>query len=448
MTLALAPLPPLPAHQALVFLLQVVVLLTAALAMGALARRMGMPAIVGELTAGVVLGPSLLGHLAPAFSDWLLPKQAGQAHMLDALGLIGVLLLVGATGSHIDIQFMRRRGPSALAVFACGLIIPLGLGIALGYALPDSLVPDGADRTAFALLLGVAMGVSAVPVLAKTLTDMNLLHRDIGQLAMATCVADDTIAWCLLSVVAALATTGGLGAGLVAVLSVAGVVLAAWLVGRPLVRVGMRLAARSHGNAAPVAFAVLAILLGAAATQALKLEAVFGAFVVGILLVGPHTADPKRLAPLWTVVYGVLAPLYLATAGLRIDLTALADPVVALAAVAALVVAVGGKFSGAYLGGTLIRLPRWERLALGAGINARGVVEVVVAGVGLSLGLLNTTLYTIIVLVAIATSLMAPPLLRLAMKHVDHSADEEVRRQIHDIWRTSDSPVTSGDRDT
>ena len=210
----------------------------------------------------------------------------------------------------------------------------------------------------------------------------------------------------------------------------------------------MRLAARSHGNAAPVAFAVLAILLGAAATQALKLEAVFGAFVVGILLVGPHTADPKRLAPLWTVVYGVLAPLYLATAGLRIDLTALADPVVALAAVAALVVAVGGKFSGAYLGGTLIRLPRWERLALGAGINARGVVEVVVAGVGLSLGLLNTTLYTIIVLVAIATSLMAPPLLRLAMKHVDHSADEEVRRQIHDIWRTSDSPVTSGDRDT
>jgi Kef-type K+ transport system membrane component KefB len=447
-TSALAPIAPLPAHQALVFLLQLAVLLSLALALGAVARRLGMPAIVGELTAGVLLGPSVLGHLAPRISAYLLPRQPQQAHLLDALGLVAVLLLVGATGSHIDTDFLRRRRGAVLAIFLCGLLLPLGLGIVLGLALPGSLLPPSADRVVFALFMGVAMGVSAIPVLAKTLTDMDLLHRDVGQLAMAACVADDTVAWCLLSIVAAMATTGvHLTAVLVAVLSVAGFLVAAWLVGRPLVGAGMRLADRTNGSSGPVAVAVLVILLGATATQALGLEAVFGAFVAGVLVIRSGAGDPKRLAPLWTMAFSVLAPLYMATAGLRMDLTALREPAVALTAVAALVVAVGGKFAGAFLGGTLIRLPRWERIALGAGMNSRGVVEVVVATVGLSLGVLSTAAYTIVILIALATSVMTPPLLRIAMSRVEHSADEQVRRQMHEMWRTPvGGAATAGER--
>jgi K+:H+ antiporter len=447
-TSALAPLAPLPAHQALVFLLQVAVLLSMALALGAASRRLGLPAVVGELTAGVLLGPSVLGHLAPGLSAWLLPRKPDQMHLLDAVGLIGVLLLVAATGSHVDTAFLRRRRTAVFAIFLSGLLMPLGLGVALGYLLPGSLLAGDADRTVFALFIGVAMAVSAIPVLAKTLSDMDLLHRDIGQLAMAACVADDTIAWCLLSVVAALATTGAhLSSVLVATLSVAGFLLVAWLVGRPLVGAGMRLSARAPGNSAPITVAMLVLIVGAATTQALGLEAVFGAFVAGVLLVRPGAGDPKRLAPLWTVALSVLAPLYLATAGLRMDLTALRSPTVALAALAALTVAVVGKFGGAYLGGTLVRLTRWERLAVASGMNARGVVQVVVATVGLSLGVLNTATYTIIVLVAITTSLMTPPLLRAAMSRVEHSADERVRRQMHEMWRTPvEGAATAGDQ--
>jgi Kef-type K+ transport system membrane component KefB len=447
--LAFAPLAPLAAHQSLVFLLQVAALLSTALTLGAVARRLRMPAVVGELAAGVLLGPSVLGHLAAGLSAWLLPRQPAQAHLLDALGLVCVLLLVGATGSHVDTTFLRRRRGAVLAVVTCGLAVPLGFGVTLGFALPRSLLPPAADRGVFALFIGVAMGVSAIPVLAKTLTDMDLLHRDVGQLAMAACVAVDTVAWCLLSVVAAVATTGlRLTVVGLALLSVAGFLLVAWLFGRPLVRSGARVAARRPGSSSTIGFAVLVILLGAAATQALRLEAVFGAFVAGILLVGPRAVEPQRLAPLWTVVHSVLAPLYLATAGLRIDLTALRDPTLALAALVALAVAVVGKFLGAYLGGALIRLPRWERLALGAGMNARGVVEVVVAGVGLSLGVLSVGAYTIVILVAIATSLMTPALLRSAIARVDHSADEQVRRQLHQMWHAHADPAAAANRET
>ncbi|HET9516837.1 MAG TPA: cation:proton antiporter, partial [Actinoplanes sp.] len=200
--------PPLAAHQLLLFLLQVAVLLLGAFAMGRLAERFGMPAIVGELVTGVLLGPSLLGHLAPGFADRLIPAIGEQMHLLDALGQIGVLLLVGVTGAHLDVALLRRRGGSALTISLTGLFVPLGLGIAAGVLMPATMVGAGTERWVFALFLGVAMCVSAIPVIAKTLTDMRLLHRDIGQLTLAAGTVDDAVGWFLLSIVSAAATIG------------------------------------------------------------------------------------------------------------------------------------------------------------------------------------------------------------------------------------------------
>jgi Kef-type K+ transport system membrane component KefB len=160
----------------------------------------------------------------------------------------------------------------------------------------------------------------------------------------------------------------------------------------------------------------------------LKLEAVLGAFFAGILLGSGRGFDARRLEPLRTIVLGVLAPLFFATAGLRIDLTELARPPVALTAVVMLSLAILGKFSGAYIGARASRVGHWESLALGAGLNARGVIEVVVAGVGLRLGVLSTAVYTVVVLIAIVTSIMAPPLLRLTMRRVELTADEKLRQ--------------------
>jgi len=419
-----APAPSIGQHALLIFLLQVAFLLLLALVLGRLATRFRLPAVAGELSAGVLVGPSLLQPLLPGLSHWLLPQRAEQMNLLDAVGQLGVLLLVGVTGAEMNFALVRRRGLTAAKVSAAGLLLPLGLGIATGFLLPGSFVPDGTTPTVFALFLGVAMCVSALPVIAKTLLDMKLLHRDIGQLILSAGVVDDVVGWFLLSVVSAMATVG-LTAGVVAtsVLYPVGVVLFAAVIGRPLVRAALRWAGHSEGAMPTVATVVVLVLLSAAATQAMHLEAIFGAFVCGVVIATSGVLDPEKLEPLRTLVLAVLAPLFFATAGLRMDLTALARPAVLGAAVAVLAVAVAGKFGGAFIGARLSRLNRWEALALGAGMNSRGVVEVIVAMTGLRLGVLNTETYTIVVLVAIVTSLMAPPVLRYAMAHVDETAE-------------------------
>lgn len=423
-----APVPPIPAHPLLVFLLQVGLLLVLAILLGRLAGRLRLPAIVGELTAGVLLGPSLFGWLAPGLSGWLFPAQAEQAHLLDAVGQIGVLLLVGLTGVEMDLAMVRRRGLTAVRVSTAGLLIPLGLGIGLGFPIARLLDIRG-DTVVFVFFLGVAMCVSAIPVIAKMLMDMNLMHRDVAQLTLAAGTVDDAVGWFLLSIVSAMAV-GGLTTGKVA-LAVAYlvlVVLAAVLIGRPLVRRVLRLSGGSAQQTVAVAAAL--ILLAGAGTQALGLEAVFGAFLCGALIGSSGQFARAQTAALRTVVLSVLAPVFFATAGLRIDLRALAHPTILAAAVIVLLTAIVGKFAGAYLGALLSRLTRWEALALGAGMNARGVIEVIVAMVGLRLGILNTATYTIVVLVAVVTSVMAPPLLRIAMRRVQVTPEEEARRRL------------------
>jgi Kef-type K+ transport system membrane component KefB len=420
----------------LVFLTAVAVLLLVAHLLGRLAERLGMPAIVGELLTGVILGPSLLGHLTPGLIGWIFPSTPEQMHLLDAVGQIGILLLVGLTGTHLDVAMVRRRKATAAKISLGGFLLPLALGLPVGYLLSDWLSGTAVeDRLVFAGFIGVAMCVTAIPVIAKTLSDMRLLHRDVGQLTLAAGTIDDAAGWFLLSVVSMAATVGlSTGHVLKATAYLVGFVILAVVVGRPLVRRVMRLADRSESHGSSIVTAVVVILAGAMTTQALGMEPVFGAFVAGILVGLPAAANQAKLAALRTVVLSVLAPLFLATAGLRMDLTALADPQVALAALVVLAIAIGGKFAGAYAGARLSRMSRWEGLAIGAGMNSRGVVEVVVALTGLRLGVFNTASYTIIVLVAIVTSLMAPPLLRLATARIAQNESERLRKIDHDAW--------------
>ncbi|MEU5865401.1 cation:proton antiporter [Nonomuraea sp. NPDC047529] len=417
---------PLGAHDLLVFMLQLGLLLGLAVLLGRLAARLRMPAIVGELTVGVLLGPSLLGHVVPALTFTRL-------HLLDAVGQVGVLLLVAITGIQLDFGLVRRRGATAAKVSVAGLVVPLALGVAAGYLLPASLLVEGTSVTVFALFLGVATCVSAIPVIAKTLTDMKLLHRDVGQLCLTAGMVDDAFGWFMLSIVSAMATTGvRTGQIVLSLVYLAALVPFALWVGRPLVRWTMRAATRSAEPGTAGAAAVVLVLLAAAGTHALGLEAILGAFVCGVLLGRSGHADASWLAPLRTIVLSVLAPLFFATAGLRMDLTLLARPDVLAASGVVLGVAIVGKFLGAYLGALLSRMSAWEAFALGAGMNARGVIEVIVAMVGLRIGIIDTAMYTIVIVVAIVTSLMAPPILRVAMRRVELTAEERLRRAEHD----------------
>lgn len=414
------PVPPIAAPRLLLFLTQVALLLLLAVLLGRLAGRLRLPAVVGELCAGVLLGPSLLAHALPTVSGWLLPRDPDQFHLLDAVGQLGVLLLVGVTGIHLDVRLLRRQRRTAALVSACGLAVPLALGVGCGFLLPAALMAEGTDRMVFAAFLGVALCVSAIPVIARTLIDLNLFHHDLGQLILTAAIVDDTVGWLLLSVVAGMAATDpSAGTAALSVLGVLVVLVAATLL-RPAVGWLLRSATRAeavHPGHSVGAVVVALILLSSAATHALGLEAVLGAFVCGVVIASTGI-DLARLASLRAMVLSVLAPVFFASAGLRMDLTALGRPAVLGAALLVLAVAIVGKFAGAYLGAVLGGLNRWEALALGAGLNARGVIEVIIAMVGLRLGVLTTAAYTIVVLVALTTSLLAPPLLRVAFTRI------------------------------
>ncbi|WP_440103075.1 cation:proton antiporter [Streptosporangium sp. H16] len=439
MPIAMAPVAVIPAHDLMILLLQLGLLLGLATVLGRLSVRLGLPALLGELSAGILIGPSLLANVAPEFSAWLLPTDPARFHMIDAVGQVGVLLLVGLTGMHLDLGFIRRQGKTAAVISGAGLTVPLVLGVGIGFLAPSEMIAEGVDHTVFALFLGVALCVSAIPVIAKVLMEMRLLHRDIGQLILSSAVIDDVVGWFLLSVVSALATAGARTgqAALTAIALLVGLVAVSVLLGRRVVAKVLRLADRG-GSVTTIAAVTIMILLSAAATQAMGFEAILGAFVCGALVGSSPDLKVARLAPLQTLVAAVLAPIFFATAGLRMDLTELANPVVLVAGIVVLAVAIAAKFGGAYLGARIARRTRWEALALGAGLNSRGVIEVIIAMVGLRLGVLTTASYTVIVLVAVVTSMMAPPLLRFAAARIVPTEDEAVREEFFDTLQGPD----------
>ncbi|MCF4138060.1 cation:proton antiporter [Streptomyces sp. Tue 6430] len=414
-------------HQTLLLLMQLAALLLVGAGMGQLARRVGLPGVVGELLSGVVLGPTVLGHLSPATFAWMWPTDSSQTQLLDAVSAFGVLLFIGLSSAHLDLRMLRRRPRTVLSVSTAALVLPLGLGVATGLLLPGRLLGPHADRSSFALLIGVVMGVSAIPVIAKTLTDLGMLHRDIGQLTLAAAAGEDVVAWILLSLVSAM-TVGALTAGHI-VSSVGHLLLFLVVViaARPLLRRALGRAEKAEGSGPVIVITVVAILAASAGSQSLGLESALGAFAVGCLLSSPSRETAVRLAPLRTVTLSVFAPIFLAGAGLKVDLAVLGDPGTSAAAAVVLLLAVGGKFAGAYLGARLGRLTHWEGLALGAGLNARGAVEVVVATIGLRLGVLSPAMYSIVVLVAVLTSVMAAPTLRWTMAKVEHRSEEHLR---------------------
>jgi Kef-type K+ transport system membrane component KefB len=409
-------------------LVQLAALLACALALGRVAARLGMPAVIGELLTGILLGPSLLGQLAPDVERWLFPPDAGSRRLLESVGLLGMVLFVGLTGMQMDLKGLRRRRSSLLWVGACGLVLPFALGVAVGLGTPVALLADESDRTVFSLFLGVALSVSAIPVLAKILTDMRLLHRDLSQLILGVAVIDDAVGWCLLGAVSAFAIHGLDAARAVTTLLqlVLFLTLAA-LSRRPVERLLKTTSVTHPATAAALSIGVVLGLAGLA--QVLSLEAVFGAFVGGLVV--RSSAHLRTLRPVRRLTLAVLAPVAFAIAGLRVELRLLTDPVVLRTGAILLALAVVGKFVGAYVGARVSGLTSWEGIALGAGLNARGMIQVVVATVGMRVGILSEATYTLLVLVAITTSVMTPPTLRWAMRRIEPTQPEREREALH-----------------
>jgi Kef-type K+ transport system membrane component KefB/nucleotide-binding universal stress UspA family protein len=422
--------PALPGHALFLLLLQVALILAVSRVLAEGMKRIGQPAVLGELMAGLVLGPSLLGWVWPGAMHAIFPAEALQVHLLEVVAWIGMVLLLLLTGLETDIRLLRHLGRSALTSSALGMAIPFASGLALGFFMPDSFLGDPSKRFLFAAFLATAMSISAMPVIAKILMDLELTKRNIGIVILSAGVVDDTTGWLILSLIAGIASAQSSGFMLVLAflktLALTLVFLAACaFVFYPFSRKLFRLLddkART-ANADLVAIVGLAFVLSAV-TEKIGVHAVFGAFVCGCMLRQVPAIRPATLHRLEAVALSIFAPVFFGMVGLKVDLRTLGSSRMFLIVFA---VATAGKLIGCTWGGLLGRMKLWESLAIGVAMNARGAMGLVVTLIGLTLGIISPSMFAIIVVMSIATSFMAPPLLRAIMPLVKMSPEEQAR---------------------
>jgi len=374
--------------------------------LGAVARRMGQPPVLGEIVAGILLGPTIWGTkiTATLFPPTLIPP-------LTALADLGLVFFMFVVGYEVDLGLVRGRGRVAASVAIGSIVAPLALGIGLGAWFVHRYHPH--DPTSFILFFGTAMSITAFPVLARILSDRGLHRTRVGGLALAAASVDDVLAWALLAVVIAVAGAGAGHHQLRLVLAPVYAAVMIWLV-RPALR---RLAEvyQRQGRLTPtVLAAVLAmLLLSSYATDWMGVKFIFGAFIFGIVMPRDEPALREAiLERLEQVSVLVLLPVFFVVAGLNVNLrgiglSGLVDLVLIM------LVAVAGKFGGAYFGARVTGIRRRQAGALAALMNTRGLTEIVILTVGLQLGILNKALFTLMVVMAIVTTGMAGPLLKV-----------------------------------
>ncbi|WP_326953962.1 cation:proton antiporter domain-containing protein [Amycolatopsis sp. NBC_01286] len=389
----------------LVFADLVLILVLARLC-GAAALRLGQPPVIGEIVAGLLLGPTLFHG---AVAETLVPAAARPT--LSALANVGVALFMFAVGFELDHAHLRRATGSAIGLSVVSTLLPLGLGAGLGVVLIAGQHPR--SPLGFVLFLGAAMAVTAFPVLARILTDRRLQHTALGRLALATASMSDVLAWALLTVVAAIAQPAGAGPWrlLLVVPFVAALVALRPVLRWALWRERGERARRVPADRLTVVF--VGVLAAGWITEFLGLHLIFGAFLFGALLPRGESADARaELAGYADKIGKLLLPVYFVVAGLQVDLAGVGTAGL-LTSGLILLVAVAGKFGGGFLGGRLVGLDTRDALGMGALMNTRGLTELVVLSVGLQLGVLSGALYSMMVVMAIVTTAMTGPLLSL-----------------------------------
>ncbi len=426
-------LAPISGHAILILLLQLAGLLALARILSEVMRRLRQPAVIGELLAGIILGPTILGHYLPALQRAVFPLSVAQFHLLEVVSWLGMVLLLLLTGLETDLRVMRSLGRSAVLVSLGGMLFNFTLGGTLGWLMPPRYLTDPSNRPIFAAFLATALAITAMPVVAKILIDLQLIKRNIGVVILSAGVLDDTTGWLVLSVIAGIAAAGVFSASKLA-LTLAALAVYVLVMYRVIYPLFTRLLRFVNANVqlagADVTLILVFTFLSAAATEAIGVHAVFGAFAMGLLVRQVPRVRESSLHALETFVLSALSPIFFAFVGLKVNLWALSGwelPTIVIGT------AVVGKLLGCYAGARLGGLGNWEALAVGFGMNARGAMELVVALIGLSLGLLTAEMYSTIVLVAVVTSFMAPLLLRLVLPKLSWTDDE--RRRVEDDGR-------------
>ena len=405
---------------ALTLIMQIAVVIIAARVTGRLFRSIGQPQVVGEMVAGLLLGPSVFGALAPDLFVRVFPTPS--LGYLNALSQIGLLLFMFMIGLELDTRLLRGRAQSALLVSQSGIAIPFVLGLLLARHLHERLAPPGVPLLSFSLFLGIAMSITAFPVLARILRDKHLLGTKLGVATLAAAAVDDVMAWTGLAIIIMIVRSGE--SAISPYLMIGGTVAFVGImlgVVRPLLR-RWSLSWKQNASQDVIAIMLVLALICAWITEALGIHALFGAFIAGAVVPANRPIARETIRKLEDITVVFLVPLFFAFAGLRTSLALVEGATMWIYAGIIILVAIVGKLGGCGLAARFSGMPWRESAALGILMNTRGLMELVVLNIGLDIGVIGPELYAMMVVMAIVTTFLTTPLLSLVYKREMHHA--------------------------
>jgi Kef-type K+ transport system membrane component KefB len=397
-------------HPLSILLLQVIAILLSARIVGALLRKAGQPSVIGEMIVGILLGPSLLGVLWPSAMTFLFPPQS-----LDALGLlsqVGLVIFMFVVGMELDVEHLLGKGHAVLLVSHVSILVPFLLGTVFSLIIYSYAAPPNINFTAFALFISVAMSITAFPVLARILKERNMSSSSLGNTALACAAVNDVTAWCLLTVVIAISKASGLGGAVwVIFLTIIFTGLMLFVVKGQLKRIAHSYSKDALGHNSLVTVVLIFTFVCALCTEVIGIHALFGAFLAGVVM--PARAGMRKFLTERVGVFatGFLLPLFFAFTGLRTQIGLLNDWTSWLMCAGVIVLAVAGKLGGSMLAARWTEMNWRDSFSLGALMNTRGLIELIVLNIGYDLGILSPRIFSMMVCMALVTTCMASPLI-------------------------------------
>jgi Kef-type K+ transport system membrane component KefB len=392
--------------------LQVIVIVLATRTVGGLFARFGQPAVVGEVLAGILLGPSLLGWLSPELQHFIFPKDS--MGTLKLLSQIGVCLFMFVVGLELEIAHLKQKAQQAVIVSHVSILFPFTLGVLVAWKLFGSYAGNGTTFTSFALFMGIALSITAFPVLARILKERRMEKTFLGTTAIACAAVDDATAWIILAFVVAITRATSVAAtalGLAMVILFVGVML---VVIRPYLPRWLRAEAAENPSRSTLVAVLLVLMTSALATELIGVHALFGAFIAGVAMPESKRFREQLIVRMENFSSLFLLPLFFAFSGLRTQVELLNDPASWLVCGAIIAVATLGKLGGTLITARLTGMGWNDSFALGALMNTRGLVELVALNIGYDLGILSPRIFAMLVLMALVTTFMTGPLLNLA----------------------------------
>ncbi len=395
---------------AALFIAIAVVMLAARLA-GAAIVKIGQPRVMGEVLAGIALGPTLLGRIAPEVQDALFPSDV--IPFIGAVANLGLIFYMFLIGLEIDFSQLKGRIAQTAAISNAGVLLPMAVGLAVALPVYELVAPD-TEFLAFALFMGVAMSITAFPVLARILTERRMLQKPVGAIALAAAAVDDVTAWFLIALASAVATAGSASGVIQTIaLAVAFCLVMAFLA-RPLLgRVSQAYDEAGRVPGAWIAAIFAGVLVSAYTTETIGIALIFGAFIMGAIMPRRAELTEDVTRRIEDFVVTLLLPLFFAYTGLRTDVGLLERPELFLLTLVLLAVAIFGKFGGAFLASRLTGLGARESAVIGSLMNTRGLTELIVLNLALEMGVISEALFAALVVMALVTTFMTGPLLKL-----------------------------------